>query len=184
MISGVGPMAVTFVALFGVGIAQITVGFHALDRLGLEPAAAARVAGIALTLVGVARVLSQALVQRLAPALAPPCVIRIGGAVAACGFAAAAWIDTVSGLWACCVVSAAGMGWIFPAVATLAANAVGAHDQGSTAGSIGTAQGMVTRPLIGTLLYAAGPAVPWLLVAAMLQVMMLWPVESTWRSPD
>ena len=67
------------------------------------------------------------------------------------------------------------MGWIFPAFAALAANAVEAHEQGTTAGSIGAAQGlgMVTGPLIGTLLYAAGPAVPYLLVAAMLLVMAL-----------
>ena len=171
-------MAVAFVAMFGVGIAQITVGFYALDRLGLEAAAAARVAGIALTLVGVALVLSQIVVRRLA--LPPQRMIRIGGVVAACGFAAVAWVDTVWGLWACYFVSAAGMGWIFPAFAALAANAVEAHEQGATAGSIGAAQGMgmVTGPLIGTLLYAAGPAVPYLLVAAMLLVMALWPRRS------
>jgi MFS transporter, DHA1 family, tetracycline resistance protein len=177
------PMAVAFVAMFGVGIAQITVGFYALDRLGLEPAAAARVAGIALTLVGVALVLSQVLVRRLA--LTPQRMIRIGGVVAASGFAAVAWVDTVSGLWACYFVSAAGMGWIFPAFAALAANAVKAHEQGATAGSIGAAQGMgmVTGPLIGTLLYAAGPAVPYLLVAAILLVMALWPVASSSQDP-
>jgi MFS family permease len=177
------PMAVAFVAMFGVGIAQISVGFYALDRLGLEPAAAARVAGIALTLVGVALVLSQMLVRRLAPA--PQRMIRIGGVVAACGFAAVAWVDTVAGLWACYFVSAAGMGWIFPAFAALAANAVQAHEQGATAGSIGAAQGlgMVTGPLIGTLLYATGPAVPYLLVAAMLLLMVSWPVASSRQNP-
>jgi DHA1 family tetracycline resistance protein-like MFS transporter len=178
------PMTVAFVAMFGVGIAQITVGFYALDRLGLEAAAAARVAGVALTLVGVALVLSQIVVRRLA--LTPQRMIRIGGVVAASGFAAVAWVDTVWGLWACHFVFAAGMGWIFPAFAALASNAVEAHEQGATAGSIGAAQGMgmVTGPLIGTLLYAAGPAVPYLLVAAMLLVMALWPATSDRQSPD
>jgi MFS family permease len=176
------PMAVAFVAMFAVGIAQITVGFFALDRLGLEAAAAARVAGIALTLVGVALVLSQLLVRRLA--LTPARMIRIGGLVAACGFAAALWVDTAASLWACYFVSAAGMGWIFPAFSALAANSVQPHEQGTTAGSIGAAQGlgMVFGPLIGTLLYAAGPAVPYLLVAAMLLLMALWPAAR--RSPD
>jgi len=176
------PMAVAFVAMFAVGIAQITVGFFALDRLGLDAAAAARVAGIALTLVGVALVLSQLLVRRLA--LTPARMIRIGGLVAACGFAAALWVDTAVSLWACYFVSAAGMGWIFPAFSALAANSVQPHEQGTTAGSIGAAQGlgMVFGPLIGTLLYAAGPAVPYLLVAAMLLLMALWPVAR--RSPD
>jgi MFS family permease len=169
------PMAVAFVAMSGVGIAQITVGFYALDRLGLDPAAAARAAGIALTLVGVALVLSQLLVRRLT--LTPQRMIRIGGIVAACGFGATVWVSTVWGLWACYFVSAAGMGWIFPAFAALAANAVDPHEQGATAGSIAAAQGlgMVTGPLIGTLLYAAGPAVPYLLVACMLLAMALWP---------
>ena len=119
-------------------------------------------------------------------------MIRIGGLVAACGFGAAGWVDTAWSLWACYFVSAAGMGWIFPAFSALAANAVDPHEQGTTAGSIGAAQGMgmVAGPLIGTLLYAAGPAVPYLLVAAMLLVMALWPVaparaaRSAGQSPD
>lgn len=169
------PMAVAFVAMFAVGIAQITVGFYALDRLGLEPAAAARVAGIALTAVGVALVLSQTLVRRLA--LSPLRLIRIGGVVAAIGFGVTGFATTALWLWACYFVAAAGMGWIFPAFSALAANAVEAHEQGTTAGSIGAAQGlgMVAGPLIGTVLYAAGASVPYWLVAAMLLVMALWP---------
>ena len=170
------PMAVAFVAMFGVGIAQITVGFFALDRFGLDAAAAARVAGIALTMVGVALVLAQLLVRRLK--LTPPQMIRIGGIVAACGFGSAVWVQSVAGLWAAYFVAAAGMGWVFPAFSALAANAVQPHEQGSTAGTIGAAQGlgMVAGPLIGTLVYALGPAVPYLLVAALLLVMALWPV--------
>jgi MFS family permease len=176
------PMAVAFVAMFGVGIAQITVGFFALDRLGLDGAAAARVAGIALTLVGVALVLSQLLVRRLH--LAPARMIRIGGLVAAAGFGAALWVDSAYSLWASYFVAAAGMGWIFPAFSALAANAVQAHEQGTTAGSIGAAQGlgMVCGPFIGTLLYGVGPAAPYLLVALMLLLMALWPAAR--RSPD
>jgi MFS family permease len=114
--------------------------------------------------------------------------------VAAAGFGAAGWVDTAWSLWACYFVSAAGMGWIFPAFSALAANAVDPHEQGTTAGSIGAAQGMgmVAGPLIGTLLYAAGPAVPYLLVAAMLLALAVWPVaparaatdRSSGQSPD
>lgn len=176
------PMAVAFVAMFGVGIAQITVGFFALDRLGLPAAEAARVAGIALTLVGVALVLSQLLVRRLP--LGPARMIRIGGLVAAGGFGAALWVDSQISLWVCYFVSAAGMGWIFPAFSALAANAVQPHEQGTTAGSIGAAQGlgMVCGPFIGSLLYGVGPAVPYLLVAVLLMLMALWPAAR--QSPD
>ena len=171
------PMAVAFAATFAVGIAQITAGFFALDRLGLDAAAAARVAGIALTLVGVALVLSQTVVRRLD--LAPARMVRIGGLVAACGFAATLLATSAPLLWACYFVAAAGMGWIFPAFSAMAANAVEAHEQGATAGSIGAAQGlgMVAGPLIGTLVYAAGPAVPYVLVAGLLLVMALWPIR-------
>ena len=77
------------------------------------------------------------------------------------------------------------MGWVFPAFAALAANAVEAHEQGATAGSIGAAQGlgMVTGPLIGTLIYAAGPAVPYQLVAVLLLLMALWPGADKRSSP-
>ncbi len=118
-------------------------------------------AGIALKLVGVALVLSQLLVRRLS--LTPPRMIRIGGLVAACGFGATVLTTTVWGLWACYFLAAAGMGWVFPAFSALAANSVEPHEQGTTAGSIGAAQGMgmVAGPLSGTLVYAAGPVVPY-----------------------
>jgi MFS family permease len=133
------------------------------------------VAGIALTLVGVALVLSQLLVRRLH--LGPARMIRIGGLVAAAGFGAALWVDSALSLWVCYFVSAAGMGWIFPAFSALAANAVQPHEQGTTAGSIGAAQGlgMVCGPFIGSLLYGVAPAVPYLLVAVLLVLMALWP---------
>jgi MFS family permease len=104
-------------------------------------------------------------------------MIRSGALVAAGGFGAAPWVDSAWSLYGCYFVSAAGMGWIFPAFAALAANAVQPHEQGTTAGSIGAAQGlgMVVGPLVGTLLYGAGPAVPYLLVALLLLLTGLWP---------
>jgi hypothetical protein len=41
----------------------------------------------------------------------------------------------------------------------------------------------VAGPLIGTLLYAAGPAVPYLLVAAMLLATALWPAAALREVP-
>lgn len=59
------PMAVAFIAMFCVAVAQITVGFFAIDRLHLGPGAAARAAGIALTAVGIGLIASQLVVRRL-----------------------------------------------------------------------------------------------------------------------
>ena len=169
------PMAVAFVAMLCVSIAQITVGFYAIDRLGMAPAEAAQTAGIALTMVGVALICAQLLVRRLD--WTPQRLIRIGALVAACGYAGSMLADTAWGLWLCFFVSAAGMGWIFPSFAALAANAVEASEQGATAGSIGAAQGfgVVIGPLAGTLVYAIEPRLPYLCAAVLLVLVALWP---------
>ena len=169
------PLLVAFVAMLCVAMAQITVGFFALDRLGMDPAHAAQTAGIALTLVGVALIASQLLVRQLE--WPPLRMIRIGALVAALGFAASivaahAWV-----LWLGFFVSAAGMGWIFPSFAALASNAVDAAEQGATAGSVGAAQGLgvVVGPLAGTLIYGLEPRLPYLLAALLLVLVACWP---------
>lgn len=169
------PLLVAFIAMLCVAMAQITVGFFALDRLGMEPARAAQTAGIALTLVGVALIASQLLVRQLE--WPPLRMIRVGALVAALGFAtsivaAQAWV-----LWLGFFVAAAGMGWIFPSFAALASNAVDAAEQGATAGSVGAAQGLgvVVGPLAGTLIYGLEPRLPYLLAALLLVLVACWP---------
>lgn len=169
------PMAVAFVAMLCVSIAQITVGFFALDRLGMNPADAAQTAGIALTMVGFALICSQLLVRRLE--WPPLRLIRAGALVAAVGFAGSILADAAWGLWLCFFVSAGGMGLIFPSFAALAANAVDASEQGATAGSIGAAQGfgVVIGPLAATLIYDVDPRLPYLVAAGLLLLVALWP---------
>ncbi|MFQ6575941.1 MFS transporter [Pseudomonas sp. UM16] len=169
------PLMVAFVAMLGVSVAQITVGFFALDRLHMNPADAAQTAGIALTMVGVALILAQVLVRRLQ--WPPLRMIRFGACLSALGFAAAAFALSAPLLWASFFVSACGMGWVFPAFSALAANAMDAAEQGATAGSIGAAQGLgvVIGPLAGTLIYAAEPRLPYLIVAVLLLLVGLWP---------
>jgi DHA1 family tetracycline resistance protein-like MFS transporter len=169
------PMAVAFTAMFCVAIAQITVGFFAIDRLGLVGPAAAKAAGIALTAVGVSLVLSQMLVRKLK--WQPQRMIYVGGLVSAVGFGAVALAESAPVLWACYFVAAAGMGWVFPAFSALAANAVEPHEQGAAAGTVGAAQGLgiVVGPLVGTVLYGVSPGTPYLLVGAMLAAVALWP---------
>lgn len=169
------PMAVAFVAMLCVSIAQITVGFFALDRLGMSPADAAQTAGIALTMVGFALICSQLMVRRLE--WPPLRLIRVGAIVAALGFSSSIIAGTAWGLWLCFFVSAGGMGLIFPSFAALAANAVEASEQGATAGSIGAAQGfgVVIGPLAATLIYGIEPRLPYLVAAALLLLVALWP---------
>lgn len=73
------------------------------------------------------------------------------------------------------------MGWIFPALSALAANAVEPHEQGAAAGSIGAAQGLgiVLGPLVGSLLYEVSPGVPYVLVCVLLVLVALLAAKST-----
>lgn len=168
------PMALAFVAMFSVAVAQITVGFFALDRLDLDPAAAASAAGIALAIVGVALVLAQAALRRLD--WPPERLIRIGGIAGAIGFGAVVLVDSEATLWAAFAVAAFGMGWIFPSVSALAANSVEADEQGIAAGTVATAQGLgiIVGPVVGSLVYTLSPGAPYGLVALLLLAACLW----------
>ncbi|HCF4166808.1 TPA: MFS transporter, partial [Pseudomonas aeruginosa] len=173
------PLAVGFVAMFSVTVAQITVGFFALDRLRLDSADAARVAGIALTAVGVALILAQLLVRRLD--WPPPRLIRVGGLVAAIGFAAVCFADSPPLLWLAFFVAAAGMGWVFPAVSALNANAVRAEEQGAAAGTLVAVHGLglISGPLLGTLLHQLDSRAPYALVGLLLALAAFWPSQPT-----
>lgn len=176
------PMAVAFVAMLCVSVAQITVSFYALDRLGLSPADAAQTAGIALAMVGVALICAQLVVRKLE--WPPLRMIRVGALIAACGYAGSILVDSAWGLWLAFFVSAAGMGGVFPSFSALAANAVEASEQGATAGSIGAAQGLgvVIGPLAGTLIYAVEPRLPYLIAGLLLLLVAAWPDHKTSRS--
>ncbi|MFV2945159.1 MFS transporter [Pseudomonas japonica] len=161
------PLVVAFVAMLCVSLAQITVGFFALDRLGLGPGAAAQAAGVAL-------IFSQLLVRKLN--WPPLRMIRVGASVGALGFLISAFANSATLLALGFFVCAGGMGWIFPAFTALAANAVDASEQGATAGSIGAAQGLgvVIGPLAGTLIYSLDARLPYLVAGGLLLLIGLW----------
>lgn len=175
------PMATAFCGMFVVSVAQIVVGFFAIDRLGLPPGEAARAAGLALTSVGVALIGAQVLVGRLK--WSPRTFIRVGCTIAAIGFASVALTNSVAALCAAYFVAAFGMGWVFPSFSALAANSVEPHEQGAAAGSVAAAQGlgMVLGPLVGTLIYGLGPNAPYLLAGLMLAACAFWPQRTLGR---
>ncbi len=154
-----------FAAMGSVAIAQVLVGFFAIDRLALGVAEGARVAGLALTCVGCALIVSQQCVMRCTTV---PLArwIALGAAIAGCGFASVAAVQSQAMLLASYAVMAFGMGLIFPNFQAMAANAVQPHEQGAAAGTLSAAQGlgMVLGPIVGTLLYRQAPALPYLLV--------------------
>lgn len=162
------PQLAAFIAMVSVTIAQVTVGFFAIDRLGLDAAAGARMAGIALTAVGVGLILAQALVMKLE--VHPRRWIVLGALISGIGFASVAGVQQGWQLPAAYALAALGMGFVFPSFQALAADAVEAHEQGASAGTVAAAQGlgMVAGPMLGTLLYRGGPSLPYLLVGALL----------------
>lgn len=171
------PLAVSLVAMGCVTIAQVAVGFFALDRLELSAAAAAKVSGIALVSVGAALIVAQSLVPKLH--WPPERFIRIGAVVAALGFLIVVFAYSALVLCIGYCVAAAGLGWLFPAVSARAANAVRGHEQGSAAGAIGTAHGvgMIIGPLIGTLAYDYDPGAPYALMAVLMVLVAVWPAR-------
>jgi len=168
------PMTVAFVAMFSVAVAQITVGFYALDRLHLDPAGAANAAGIALAAVGVALVLAQVVLRQLG--WPPLRLIRLGAVIGGIGFAAVTLADSAPTLWACYAIAAFGMGWVYPSVSALAANSVEAHEQGAAAGTIAAAQGLgvILGPIVGSFVYTIDNGAPYALIGVMLVVTALW----------
>jgi len=168
------PVLTALAAMSAIAVAQVNIGFFALDRLGLEPAAAAAAAGRALTGVGVGLVLAQALVIRLRQ-VPPQRWIAIGAALAAAGFGAVVLVDGQPTLIASHVLAAFGMGMVMPAFQAAAANAVQAHEQGAAAGTVASMQGlgMVVGPLLGTGLYRLAPIAPYLLAAGVLVLLAL-----------
>lgn len=168
-----GPMTVAFVAMLCVAIAQITIGFFAIDQLRLNPTEAAQAAGTSLTLVGIGLILTQIAVRQLN--WPPKKLIRTGAVIGVLGFASAAISLSTGMLATSFLVVSVGTGCIFPAFAALASNAVEPHEQGAAAGSIGAAQGfgMVVGPIAGTLLYSLSPSVPYFFAALLLGVIAI-----------
>lgn len=166
------PVCAVFAAMVSVTVAQVVVGFFAIDRLQLSPADGARAAGLSLTAVGVGLMASQVLVMRL-KAVPPARWIAIGAAIAAFGFGSSALIDARWQLLAAYGVAAFGMGFVFPSFQALAADSVEAHEQGAAQGTVASVQGlgMVVGPMLGTVLYRWSAAAPYALVAAVLAVL-------------
>ncbi|WP_101925002.1 MULTISPECIES: MFS transporter [Luteimonas] len=163
------PVYAVFAAMMSVTIAQVVVGFFAIDRLQLSPEDGARVAGLSLTAVGVGLIFAQALVMRLT-SVPPARWIALGALISAIGFGSSALVAAQWQLLAAYGVAAFGMGFVFPSFQGLAADSVEAHEQGAAAGTVASVQGMgmVAGPLLGTLLYRWSPNAPYVLVGVVL----------------
>ncbi|MHC9085135.1 MFS transporter [Luteimonas sp. RIT-PG2_3] len=163
------PAFTAFASMVSVSIAQVTVGFFAIDRLGLTPAEGARVAGLALTSVGGGLILAQALVMRMKSVPARRWIV-LGAWISAIGFSSVALAASQGQLLVAYAVAAFGMGFVFPAFQALTADSVQSYEQGAAAGTVASMQGMgmMAGPLLGTLIYRWSPAAPYLAVGVVL----------------
>ncbi|RYF77586.1 MAG: MFS transporter [Comamonadaceae bacterium] len=168
------PVLTAFIAMASVAVAQVSVGFFAIDRFGLREEEGARVAGLALTAVGCALIVSQQLVMRL-KGVPPLRWVWVGALISGLGFLSVFWIHSQATLLAAYGFAAFGMGFIFPTFQSMAANAVQAHEQGAAAGNLSAAQGlgMVLGPLLGTVVYKLAPGAPYALVGGALLALSL-----------
>jgi len=168
------PLLAMFLAMGSVIISQMTVGFYALDRLHLEGLQAARMAGLAMTGVGMTLILVQVVLSKVKQVNSLK--VLLWGALLACGgfLLATAWISQAGLLVSYCIM-AAGLGLVFPSVQALTANSVEQHEQGAAAGTLAAVQGlaMVVMPLICTLFYEMNPILPYLIAAALLLLLSI-----------
>ncbi|MFT3755730.1 MAG: MFS transporter [Pseudoxanthomonas sp.] len=172
------PLATVLVAMASISIAQVSVGFFAMDRLQLSPAEGARAAGLALTAVGIGLICAQALVARLR-SIPPLRWIMTGAFIAAIGFSGAMLVGSLSSLMAVHALAAFGMGFMSPSIMALTADSVQPHEQGVAAGTVSSMQGfgLMVGPLLGTLLYRWAPVAPYLFASG---VLLLLGASSLW----
>lgn len=168
------PVIAMFLAMGCVIVAQMSVGFFAIDRLQLEGPEAARIASFAMIGVGVALIVVQGSLSRFQHLNNVKCIIA-GAIIAMCGFICATLVSSVFTLVASYMLMAAGIGFIFPSLQTLVANSVEVHEQGVAAGTLSAAQASasVVIPLLSSLLYEISPVIPYLSAATTLLLLAL-----------
>jgi DHA1 family tetracycline resistance protein-like MFS transporter len=159
-----GFLAVGFLLFLSLGVIQVVLGFLFQDRLGLDARGTAGAAGAAGFAVGLVLVAAQAgLVPRLG--WGPVRLLRVGTPIAVAGFAVLAVLAVAPEFWsmtAGLTVIALGLGLAMPGYTSGPTLAVGAAEQGRVAGLVNATNGstFIAGPLLGTTLYALGPAVP------------------------
>lgn len=177
------PVIAMFLATCSSIAAQMCVGFFAMDRLSLDAQAAANAAGQTMASVGLTLILTQLAVARLHK-VTPHRLIAAGALLAAVSFLPLLLTTSKAGLIISFSLAAAGLGMLIPAAQAMAANAVGASEQGLAAGTITAAQGLasVASPLTVTVLYQWDWRLPFVLAcAALIALCLLTAGAMPWR---
>jgi MFS transporter, DHA1 family, tetracycline resistance protein len=159
-------LAVGFLLFLSLGVIQVVLGFLFQDRLGLDATDTAGTAGAAGFATGLVLVAVQGgLVPRLG--WGPVRLLRVGSPVGAVGFGLVAVGPEFWSMTAGLMVVALGLGMAIPGYTAGPTLALGPAEQGAVAGLINATNGstFIAGPLLGTALYALGPALPVVLSA-------------------
>lgn len=137
-----------------------TLGFFFMDGLDVASQDVPRVVGVALTIAGLATLLSQVV---LVPMIRQAAFMeRLGAALTLAAFLMLAGVDSVHGAWLATALSGLGYGLLRPGNIAHASLAVQAHEQGSVAGLNGAlwSAGYIVTPLFTMPLHMLGAALP------------------------
>lgn len=146
-----------------------TIGFHFMDSLALDAGAAAKTAGLGLSVFAAASLAAQLGIMRVVRPAATT-LLRAGGllGVAACALLVApASLASLTGAMA---IAGLALGCLRPGNLAAASLSVGGDRQGAVAGLVGAtvAAGWIVAPVVGTGLYSVAPLAPYVLGAALM----------------
>lgn len=132
----------------------------------IGPTAGGALAHYVLSMIGFLFIFAQVIVMKKRE-VAPETWLKNGALLSMLGFLIVALMESKGVLMLGFGIAAIGPGMIFPAFQALAANSVGADEQGAAAGTVSSAQGMgiIIGPLASTALYQLAPLLPFLVAS-------------------
>jgi MFS family permease len=162
-------------------MAQVTAGFLVTDRLALPPQQVAQTVGAALVIAGLTVVAVQVgIVRRIK--LPPVMLLRIGLLASLLSYIVLLNANSLPMFILAFVLVAVGIGFNEPGFTSATTLAVDASEYGAVSGLTASVVGLssMIAPLLGTSLYQANQAFPYLLGIAMLGLML----AMVWLSPS
>lgn len=168
------PMLAAFLTMFVVITSQVCLGFFVIDRLNMQLIQSAKVTGYALSSMGITFILAQIFVSKYKETT-PVHWLQYGSIVATIGYLIVSFSTSQLVLIIGFCIATFGMGLIFPAFQTLAVNLVSKEEKGAASGTVSAAQGigMITGPLISTILYEISPIFPFFVSALAFAMLFL-----------
>ncbi|WP_018757547.1 MFS transporter [Paenibacillus terrigena] len=156
-------------ALIAIVSIQVNTGFYFQDRLGLSVAATAKMLALALTLTGVAMLITQLILMRKR-IFTPLQMIWIGALMTMIGFVILLVTESHWTYYLAFFIFGIGSGLQLPGYMTGASLAVSQEQQGAVAGLTQSVNGVsaIIAPVVSTLLYQVNHLLPFALCILLL----------------